>query len=80
MATNSATGAMPTISARSFGALMTTMTPATVAIVVVLGFLVMYALRPRLDPREPPLVKPGIPFLGHKLGMMRQQAPYHITL
>ncbi|KAH6843294.1 hypothetical protein B0I37DRAFT_408164 [Chaetomium sp. MPI-CAGE-AT-0009] len=52
----------------------------TTAIVVALTFLVLQTIGPRVDPREPPLVKPRVPLIGHIIGMMRQQAQYHITL
>ncbi|KAH6884112.1 cytochrome P450 [Thelonectria olida] len=34
-------------------------------------------LTPRLDPREPPVVKPTIPYVGHILGIIRHQNDYH---
>jgi hypothetical protein len=29
-----------------------------------------------MDPREPPLVRPKIPFIGHLIGLMRHQTTY----
>jgi cytochrome P450 len=52
----------------------------SVAIAAVVGFLIFYTLTPSVDPREPPLVKPRIPLIGHIIGMMRHQAAYHIML
>ncbi|KAM6535894.1 hypothetical protein FALCPG4_005421 [Fusarium falciforme] len=34
-------------------------------------------LTPRLDPREPPVVKPTIPLVGHIIGIIRHQSDYH---
>jgi cytochrome P450 len=77
MATNG-TSALPTLNASRFDVLATP--PTALAIAAVLGLLVLYALSPRADPREPPLVKPSIPLIGHILGLMRHQAQYHINL
>ncbi len=30
----------------------------------------------RLDPREPPVLKPGIPLVGHLLGLLRNKVDY----
>ncbi len=54
--------------------------PAAIAIAAVLAFLILRLFAPRLDPREPPLLKPRVPFLGHILGMIRYQAQYHVNL
>ena len=35
---------------------------------------------PRVNGDEPPLVKPVIPFVGHIVGLLRQQAKYHVLL
>ncbi|KAF4993225.1 hypothetical protein FGRMN_6589 [Fusarium graminum] len=34
-------------------------------------------LTPRIDPREPPVVKPTIPWIGHIIGVIRHQADYN---
>ncbi|KAK3303657.1 cytochrome P450 [Chaetomium strumarium] len=53
----------------------------TVAVAVVVGFLIFYyTLTPSVDPREPPVLKPQIPLVGHIIGMMRHQALYHTML
>ncbi|KAK4034180.1 cytochrome P450 [Parachaetomium inaequale] len=51
-----------------------------IAIAAVVALLVLHAVGPRVDPREPPVVKSRVPFLGHIIGMFQQQAGYHITL
>jgi hypothetical protein len=43
-------------------------------------FLFTALSTPRLDPREPPILKPTIPFIGHIIGMIRHQAIHHQTL
>jgi hypothetical protein len=37
-------------------------------------------LTPRIDPREPPVVKPRIPWIGHIIGVIRHQADYNRIL
>ncbi|KAL2140136.1 hypothetical protein VTI28DRAFT_4218 [Corynascus sepedonium] len=55
--------------------------PVTLAIAVSISLLfTFHALGPRVDPREPPLLKPRIPFIGHIVAMMRHQAQFHISL
>jgi hypothetical protein len=34
------------------------------------------AFSPRMDPQEPPSIKPGIPFIGHVVGIFRYQVHY----
>ncbi|KAJ4128057.1 hypothetical protein NW768_008341 [Fusarium equiseti] len=53
----------------------TAWTTAVLATVVALSLL-NYLLTPRLDPREPPTVKPAIPWIGHIVGIIRHQADY----
>ncbi|KPA43946.1 7-alpha-hydroxycholest-4-en-3-one 12-alpha-hydroxylase, partial [Fusarium langsethiae] len=50
-------------------------TTAAIATSIALSLL-NYLLTPRLDPREPPVVKPTIPWIGHILGIIRHQADY----
>jgi hypothetical protein len=47
------------------------------AAIVLLGW---QALQVRLDPREPPLLKPRIPIFGHLIGLARYQTQYHYQL
>ncbi|GAB1317100.1 hypothetical protein MFIFM68171_07310 [Madurella fahalii] len=77
MSTNGTVGvdAMPT--ARGLDAW--TIMPVTIITVVIAVFLA-HALGPRVEPREPPLLKPRIPFIGHIIGLMRHQANYHTIL
>ena len=54
--------------------------PVTIVVITVFLAFLIRTLSPRIDPREPPLVKPRIPLIGHIIGMMRHQAEYHIML
>ncbi|KAK4201355.1 putative cytochrome P450 E-class, group IV [Triangularia verruculosa] len=48
---------------------------------VLLAILINTLTTPRqVDPREPPLLKPTIPFIGHIIGLIRHQAEYHRIL
>jgi hypothetical protein len=38
--------------------------------------LLLQRLNPHMDPQEPPLVKPTVPFIGHLVGMIKHQAEY----
>lgn len=79
MDTNGVFEALPELLARGLETLRTTPL-ITAAMAVAFTFAILQALGPRVDPREPPLVKPRVPLIGHIIGMMRQQAQYHITL
>ena len=78
MATNSTLGGLPRLTTESLDTLKTV--PAAIAIAAAIAFLILHLLTPRLDPREPPLLKPRIPLVGHILGMIRHQAQYHTNL
>ncbi|EAQ85351.1 hypothetical protein CHGG_09365 [Chaetomium globosum CBS 148.51] len=79
MDTNGVLEALPALAARGFETLKT-MPLVTTAIAMALVYVLLQALEARVDPREPPLVKPRLPLIGHIIGMMREQAQYHITL
>jgi hypothetical protein len=34
----------------------------------------------KLDPREPPLARTAIPYIGHVIGMMRSKFNYYVEL
>jgi hypothetical protein len=57
-----------------------TNTTALVATTIVLALLLPWLWTPKLDPREPQLVKPTIPLLGHIIGLIQHQAKYHLIL
>ncbi|KAH5079858.1 hypothetical protein HBH95_082520 [Parastagonospora nodorum] len=46
-------------------------------LVVAVGVFLTNLLRPKLDPREPPIVHPKLPFLGHIIGMLREGPQYY---
>ncbi|KAK4465128.1 cytochrome P450 [Cladorrhinum samala] len=54
--------------------------PMTIGIALVLLVLINTLLTPRVDPREPPLLKPSIPFIGHIINLFRHQAAFHTLL
>ena len=45
--------------------------------IIALSFLINVLATPRLDPREPPLLKPSIPLIGHIIGIISRQNEYH---
>lgn len=47
--------------------------------VALMAFL-PYLSSPRLDPSEPPLVKPRVPLVGHLLGLMTSRVSYFSRL
>jgi len=58
-------------------------TPATAAVAVacvLFAIFIKAAYFPSLDPREPPLVRSTVPFIGHILGLMQEQSDYFIRL
>jgi len=40
-------------------------------------YLLDFLVAPRLDPREPPLIKPKVPLIGHIIGLLWYQYSYH---
>ncbi|KAF7551196.1 hypothetical protein G7046_g7780 [Stylonectria norvegica] len=42
--------------------------------------LINKILTPKMDPLEPPILKPSIPFIGHIIGIIRHQSDYHRLL
>ncbi|KXX73875.1 hypothetical protein MMYC01_204633 [Madurella mycetomatis] len=77
MSTNDTTGGAAMAVGRGFGTRATL--PVAILIAMIVAFLV-HTLGPRADPREPPLIKPRIPFIGHIIGLMQHQANYHTRL
>lgn len=47
-----------------------------IAAAVVLLSLLYHFSPPRLDPREPPMLKPGFPLVGHIVGLVRHGVDY----
>ncbi|KAF5634209.1 cytochrome P450 monooxygenase 8B1 [Fusarium sp. NRRL 52700] len=54
---------------------VTILSTAVLAVIVAFALL-NRLLTPRIDPREPPVVKPSIPWVGHIIGIIRHQADY----
>lgn len=46
-------------------------------LVIAVGVFLSNLLRPKLDPREPPVVYPKVPLLGHIIGMLREGPLYY---
>lgn len=61
---------------QSFVSILTNRLFLTVVTVLIIGFLVNHLSSPKFDPREPPLVKPRIPIIGHLIGLIRYQNEY----
>lgn len=55
--------------------LLTTLAGAS-TVVAILAFLVHRLANPRLDPLEPPLLKPTVPVVGHVISLIRQGGTY----
>lgn len=54
---------------------------ATVAVIVAVAtVLVQKWLSPTVDAREPPLVPPRIPVIGHIISMIREKAGFYTRL
>jgi hypothetical protein len=45
---------------------------------VIVGLVILVFWRPclKMDPAEPPLLKPKIPYIGHAIGFLRHQTKY----
>jgi hypothetical protein len=43
-------------------------------------FAFSHFLGTKLDPREPPLARTAIPYIGHVIGMMRSKFNYYVEL
>lgn len=52
----------------------------TIAGILALGFLIHKLLFVSIDPREPPVLKPRVPIIGHLLGILQYHGVYLRTL
>jgi hypothetical protein len=62
-------------------AVIDALTPASslsIGLALLLGFVVLLQrlLTTRLDPQEPPILRPKVPFIGHLIGLLRHQVDY----
>jgi hypothetical protein len=48
----------------------------TVLVLLAVAALVGHVLSPNVDGREPPVLKPRIPIIGHLISMIRDQAHF----
>jgi hypothetical protein len=46
------------------------------AVILCVGILISHSLRIKVDLREPPVVYPKVPFIGHIIGMVREGPLY----
>jgi hypothetical protein len=53
---------------------------ALLAIGIGTYFALSHFLGTKLDPREPPIARTSIPYIGHVIGMMRSKFNYHVEL
>lgn len=55
--------------------------PTVLALALVVLLLILYLLRwalcPTLDPREPPMLWPKIPLIGHSLSIVSEGGEYY---
>lgn len=49
---------------------------STALLVLALGTLIWFIRTPTSDPREPPVLSPRVPYIGHLLGLAIDQAEY----
>jgi hypothetical protein len=63
------------------GSVRTRVVMAVVALTIALLTTILTRFStPKLDPREPPLAKSTIPFIGHIIGIIQHQSNYHKVL
>lgn len=56
-------------------------TNVLIAALIIGGIYLLDALvAPRLDPQEPPLLKPKVPLIGHIIGILWHHYDYHYRL
>jgi hypothetical protein len=55
---------------------LSTTTIGAIALVVALGVYLSGLLDVKIDPREPPVIRPKIPFIGHIIGMLTDGPHY----
>lgn len=63
-----------------FGSLLDGYTPSIIMAALAIGLICWQRLQVKIDPREPPILKPTIPFVGHIIGILRYQMAYFDTL
>ncbi|MCJ1244726.1 hypothetical protein MMC30_001925 [Trapelia coarctata] len=53
---------------------------AALAIAVGGALIISRGLGPKQNPREPPVLAPGIPYIGHAIGLLRSKFNYYLQL
>jgi hypothetical protein len=51
---------------------METTAVAALGLVIAIGVLLSNLLRVKIDPREPPVIHPTVPLLGHIIGLLKE--------
>jgi hypothetical protein len=59
-----------------FGSLLDGYTPSIILAASAILLLCWQRLSVKLDPQEPPLLKPKIPYVGHVIGILQHQITY----
>ena len=52
----------------------------TIVVAIPLAVLVRHLISPAYDPREPPVIKPKIPLIGHIISMVTEASGYYQRL
>lgn len=63
-----------------FASLLDGYTPSIILAAFAILLICWQRLSVNLDPKEPPLLKPTIPYVGHIIGIVRYQIEYFDTL
>ena len=74
MADNATSVAMPTNDV--FGVLLGGYMPSLLLAVAAVGILCYQRLSVHVDPQEPPVLKPTIPYIGHIIGLLRYRVEF----
>lgn len=60
----------------AIGVLLQGYTPSIILAVAAVLLIIRQRLALQLDPREPPILKPRIPYIGHIIGLLRYHTAY----
>lgn len=64
----------------AFGTLLEGYIPSIILAVAAVLLVCWQRLSVNLDPREPPLLKPKIPYIGHIIGLFKHHTAYFTML
>jgi hypothetical protein len=60
----------------AFSFLLQGYTPSIILIILCVLLIIRHCLAIQLDPQEPPILKPRIPYIGHIIGLLQHQSAY----